>query len=201
MSEVERGEWALVLSEFRSFVQACFVPPAPRPRLRHGASAPALIMPYPHLSSVGGAPSFCDARASRGGRRGRRPPRPAGGGGSTAAATARAGGACACACAFAMHAHCARTAHALCTAHALRTHYTYTAHALYARCASAEQVEPQAALLKGSTAMARVQPLTPLTLHEAVLVGTQARTHAAPGRCAAPDWGPNEIPPYSPVLE
>ena len=64
-----------------------------------------------------------------------------------------------------------------------------------------EQVAPQAALLKGSTAMARVQPLTPLTLHEAVLVGTQARTHAAPGRCAAPDWGPNEIPPYSPVLE
>ena len=39
-----------------------------------------------------------------------------------------------------------------------------------------EQVEPQAALLKGSAAMARVQPLTPLTLHEAVLVGTQART-------------------------
>ena len=87
-----------------------------------------------------------------------------------------------------MHAHCARTADPL------RTHCMQAAR-------GPEQVEPQAALLKGSTAMARVQPLTPLTLHEAVLVGTQARTHAAPGRCAAPDWGPNEIPPYSPVLE
>ena len=32
LSPAERGEWALVLSEFRSFVQAARALPAPRPR-------------------------------------------------------------------------------------------------------------------------------------------------------------------------
>ena len=62
-----------------------------------------------------------------------------------------------------------------------------------------EQVEPQAALLTGSTAaMVRQGPLAPLTLHEAVLVGTQARTQLpidVPPRIGAP----SERPPYSPV--
>jgi hypothetical protein len=32
LSHAERGEWALVLREFRSFVQAARAPPAPHPR-------------------------------------------------------------------------------------------------------------------------------------------------------------------------
>jgi hypothetical protein len=32
LSEAERGEWALVLSEFRGFVQAANTPPAHAPR-------------------------------------------------------------------------------------------------------------------------------------------------------------------------
>ena len=86
------------------------------------------------------------------------------------------------------------------TAYALRTHRTYIAHALHVRCMRLEQVEQQAALLQGSAAMARVQPLV---LHEVVLVGTQA-LHAPyharaqpsmlptmlPKRAAQPDGGP-----------
>ena len=92
-----------------------------------------------------------------------------------------------------MHVH-VRRARAQCmhTAHALHMHAPHCLHAALCcaplRCAV--QAEPQVALLRGAAAMARVQPLTPLTLHEVVLVGTQARTkgvgmHAARDRCVA----------------
>ena len=42
LSPAERGEWALVLSEFRSFVQAARALPAPRPRPAR-AHATALV--------------------------------------------------------------------------------------------------------------------------------------------------------------
>ena len=40
LSPAERGEWALVLSEFRSFVQAARAPPAPHPRPARAPPAP-----------------------------------------------------------------------------------------------------------------------------------------------------------------